>query len=358
MRELKNTLDYLSLSSVDTTPSTIFGKLYALLHRLTEPSAIEAGITISELGLPVITPRVELGPELSAGAQIFSDDFLQVLNVAAQTTELEYWVLFDRLDEAFLENVEVEVPALRALFRSYLDLTAFESIRMKLFVRRDLFRRIIAGGFVNLTHINSRKIEILWEPDDLIDMIVRRLKRNTELASTCDLADRSNEDVFSIVLPAQIDVGDRKPDTKTWIMGRIRDGNDVRPPRNLIDLINKAREVQSRKDSREKRDLDLTVGPIIESISMKKAITQLSEQRVQDTLLAEAYSHADVIERFRDGKAEHNATSLAAVIGSKDNLKEHIQPLIDMGFLEEFGENYKIPMLYRDGLKITQGKAF
>jgi hypothetical protein len=45
----------------------------------------------------------------------------------------------------------MEVPALRALLRTYLDLTEFEHIKLKLFVRRDLFSRITAGGFVNLT---------------------------------------------------------------------------------------------------------------------------------------------------------------------------------------------------------------
>jgi hypothetical protein len=29
-----------------------------------------------------------------------------------------------------------------------------------------------------------------------------------------------------------------------------------------------------------------------------------------------------------------------------------------MGFLEEIGGSYKVPMLYRDGREITQGKAF
>jgi hypothetical protein len=31
---------------------------------------------------------------------------------------------------------------------------------------------------------------------------------------------------------------------------------------------------------------------------------------------------------------------------------------MDMGFLERTGETYKVPMLYRDGLNIKQGKAF
>lgn len=358
MTVLKNTLDYLGLSSVDTTPATIFGNLYSLTRRLMQPTAIEAGFTISETGLPVVTPRIEFGPELEEGTQIFSDDFLSTLNSAARTTGLSYWILFDRLDEAFSENQDIEIPALRALFRSYLDLNEFESIRVKLFVRRDLFRRIIAGGFVNLTHINARKVEIRWDEDDLINMIAQRLMRNKDLVAACQLDGKSNEDVLSAMLPDQVDVGDRKPNTKTWIMGRIRDGNDVRPPRNLIDLLIKAREAQLRKDGREIRNIDPTVGPLIEAVSMKKAVSQLSEQRVQDTLLAEAYSYAPFIEKFRDGKAEHNLESLAELLGAPPNMKELIQALTDMGFLEQVGENYKVPMLYRDGLKITQGKAF
>lgn len=358
MRGLKNTLDYLSLSSIDTNPSTIFGKVFSLVKRLTERTAIEAGFTISEIGLPVVTPRIEFGPEVAEGTEIFTDDFLQTLDLAASTTELKFWVLFDRLDEAFPESPQVEVPALRALFRSYLDLSMMNFVKLKLFVRRDLFRRIVGAGFVNLTHINSRKIEILWEEDDLINMIVKRLVRNLNFVQACDLEGKSNSDVFSRVLPAQIDIGDRKPDTKTWVMSRIRDGNDIRPPRNLIDLLLKAKDAQIRKDSRDPRDIDPTVGPVLEAVSMKKAVSQLSETRVLDTLLAEAYSYAPYIERFRDGKAEHNANSLSEALGNPENIAEVIKALIDLGFLETFGQNFKVPMLYRDGLKITQGKSF
>jgi hypothetical protein len=35
-----------------------------------------------------------------------------------------------------------------------------------------------------------------------------------------------------------------------------------------------------------------------------------------------------------------------------------IQPLKDIGFLEPVGANFKVPMLYRSGLAITQGAAF
>ncbi len=32
--------------------------------------------------------------------------------------------------------------------------------------------------------------------------------------------------------------------------------------------------------------------------------------------------------------------------------------LAELGFLEKLGDTYKIPSLYRDGLNVTQGKAF
>lgn len=358
MVELKNTLDYLGLESPDTSPATIFGKLYNLTNKLLEPTAIEAGIQLTDTGLPIVTPRIEFGPEQKEGTQIFSDDFLKILENAAATTDLTYWVLFDRLDEAFTGSPEVEIPALRALMRTYLDLAALSTIRVKLFVRKDLFRRIIQGGFVNLTHINSRRIEIVWDPDDLVNMIVRRLVLNKNFKELCQLEGKSDMEVMSIMLPQQIDAGDRKPATLTWIMSRIRDGRDAKPPRNLIDLFNKAQEAQARKDGREKRDIDPVVGPIFEAISVKKAYSQLSELRVQDTLLAEANELTKIIERFRNGKSEHNQHTLDEIISPVASTKEAIQGLSDMGFLEQIGENYKIPMLYRDGLKITQGKAF
>lgn len=357
MKELKNTLDYLGLSATDVSPETIFGNLHSLVTRLTNPKSVEVGMTVTETGMPIVTPKIELGPDRERGELIYNGDFLAVLDKAIRSTELKVWVLFDRLDEAFSGHQDIEIPALRALLRTYLDLTNLENIKLKLFLRKDLFRRITKGGFVNLTHINARKIDIVWDDEDLIDMVVRRVLQNEKLKELIGAGD-SNEKIFSTLLPEQIDVGDRKPDTKTWIMGRIRDGNNNRPPRNMIDLLNKARDSQVRREQRDTRDVDPELGPIIEAEAVKRALTQLSEQRVQDTLLAEAADLSEIIQQFRDGKSEHNSESLKETIGAVENYSQIIQALVDIGFLEEFGQNHKIPMLYRDGLRIKQGKSF
>ena len=358
-RALADTLGFLGLRTTDVTPETIFGSLHGLVRRLMKPDAIEIGASINDAGLPVVVPRAEFGEDKQEGDRIYNGDYLSVLDKAVSTTDLKIWVLFDRLDEAFASAPDVEVPALRALMRTYLDLMNLEFVRLKLFIRKDLFRKIIAGGFVNLTHINARKIEIVWDDEDLISMVVRRVLENHDFRKQTGLsAEMSDDHVFSILLPPQIDVGDRKPTTKSWIMSRIRDGNNSRPPRNMIDLLNKARESQLRREQRDEREVDIRKGPVIEADAVRRAFSQLSEQRVQDTLLAEAVELADVIQNFRDGKSEHNPDTLAETIGDVDEYSDTVKALVDLGFLEEFGPNHKVPMLYRDGLRIRQGKAF
>lgn len=163
--------------------------------------------------------------------------------------------------------------------------------------------------------------------------------------------------MFNRVFPQQVDFGKRKPQTWTWIMRRIRDGNDIKPPRNLIDLISMAQQAQLRREDRESRPLTAD-NPIIEPDNLRRALTQLSNQRVQDTLMAEAGNSADVIRRFRDGKAEHNYESLGEILELKNGaLRSAVKPLVEIGFLEEVSDTFKVPSLYRDGLGITQGKA-
>jgi hypothetical protein len=50
-------------------------------------------------------------------------------------------------------------------------------------VRRDLFRKITHGGFVNLTHVNARKIEIVWDEEDLRSILCRRIRGNDDVVA-------------------------------------------------------------------------------------------------------------------------------------------------------------------------------
>jgi hypothetical protein len=269
------------------------------------------------------------------------------------------WIILDRLDEAFVGFPSIEIPALRALFRTYLDVQAFENIKLKLFVRNDLFRKIIHGGFVNLTHINARRVQIVWYPEDLHALLCRRIRECPEFLTLLGFSKNTTDDeLFSTIFPLQVDVGEKKPTAWNWILSRVRDGNAIAPPRNLIDLVNKAKEAQSRREERNPRDFNANE-PLLESDSIRKALMALSAQRVQDTLLAESGDYASQIDAFKNGKAEHNDETIAATLGLEGaDLANVLEELLAIGFLEKIGSFYKIPMLYRSGLNITQGKAF
>jgi hypothetical protein len=359
MVELDALLSSVGLRSTDDTPSSVFSQLVNLFRRITNPEAVEVAVTITPDGIPIVAPRIQLGQADETQELVRHDDALALLNRVFDEIELTAWVAFDRLDEAFQGFPRAEIPALRALLRTYLDLTAFPRIRLKLFVRKDLFQRIIGGGFVNLTHINARKIEIVWDEDDLFDLLYRRIRENAEFLQNLGIEESSPEEVFDAVFPAQVDPGGRKPKTFAWMMSRIRDGNGVRPPRNLIDLVKKAQEEQLRREERAGTEYTLGV-PIIGSEALKKGLVRLSIERVQDTLLAEAGPDQAIwIEKFRDGRAEQNEETIADTLAmSQQDLAEPLRMLKDLGFLEPIGATFKIPMLYRAGLDVTQGKAF
>ena len=349
------------LRSQDDSAETIFSKLVNVFAHLLRPRAAEVAFTLTEAGIPVVTPKLQFGPDephLDSPNLIPHEKALADLNAALEEVDLTVWVVLDRLDEAFQGFPNIEVPALRALLRTYLDMLAYPRIRLKLFVRNDLFRKVIQGGFVNLSHVNARKIEIVWEEEDLLNLVCRRVRDSADFVNAAGLSGRPDREIFDRIFPRQVDQGLRKPTTWAWMMSRIRDGNRIKPPRNLIDLIVKAREVQLRAEDRNPREYSSELS-MIEPDAVRRAHRGLSEQRVQDTLLAEAADFAPMIEKFRDGKAEQDVASLAGLLSVPGNtVRTTIKPLLEMGFLEEVGESFKVPMLYRDGLQITQGKAF
>lgn len=360
MDELDRLLNAAGLRTSDDRPTTVFGKLVNLYRRITDPEAVDVTVTITPEGFPVLGGRIEIGDGSGPTNEVPHGHALRLLDDILEEADLSAWVVLDRLDEAFQAYPEVEVPALRALLRAFLDLQEFSRLRLKLFLRKDLFRRVIGSGFVNLTHVNARKIEIVWDDEDLLSLLGRRIEENPTFLEETGLESGSSPEEFIYgIFPEQVDSGERKPTTVSWILSRIRDGNDVKAPRNLIDLVQKAQEAQLRREERESAQHEIGE-PVIESDAIKRGLTALSEARVEDTLLAEAGEElATLIERFRDGKAEQNEDSLGNLLDrSGEELGAAVKDLLQIGFLEQVGSSFKVPMLYRDGLNITQGKAF
>ena len=361
LRQLDILLRGLSLRSEDPEPRSVFHQVIAKTGRFFDWSSAEIEISTAPDGTFTFKPKIEFGENnklKQTSATVSVEAALKLLDESLKEVGKTAWVAIDRLDEAFQGFPHVEIPALRALFRTYLDLTEFSQIRMKLFVLRDLFSRIVEGGFVNLTHVNARKAEVIWDEEDLLSLLCRRIRQNGEFVEQIKRKTSSDTQLFDAIFPDQVDIGTRRPWTWDWMMSRIRDGNGIKPPRNLLDLVSMAKEAQLRREDREPRPFVLGHS-VIEADSIRRALAQLSEQRVNDTLLAEAKAQSPLVEKFRRGKAEHNEESLAALLEvPQSEVRAAIKPLVQLGLLEEVAGSFKVPMLYRSGLEITQGKAF
>jgi hypothetical protein len=145
--------------SADNAAGTVFSKVLNTL-RLFKPKSAQGELTFQDSGIPIVRAKLEFAKQTksvdSASVSALSgEDGLKLLNECLSEADLSVWMILDRLDEAFQGFPDREIPALKALFRTYLDLLAFDRLRLKVFVRKDLFRKIIQGGFVNLTHIKD-----------------------------------------------------------------------------------------------------------------------------------------------------------------------------------------------------------
>lgn len=184
MTELDQVLNGVGLRSNDATASTIFSNLTNLLRRFSKPSKASIKLSLTEAGLPVVAPEFDFSTvethKEGAHEIVNSDDAMNLLNEIIKEEERKVWLVLDRLDEAFAGYSQIEVPVLRALFRVYLDMQAYSNIKLKLFVRNDLFRKVVRGGFVNLTHVNAKRIQIRWHAEDLYALLCRRIREEPE----------------------------------------------------------------------------------------------------------------------------------------------------------------------------------
>jgi hypothetical protein len=146
------------------------------------PKSMEGSVAIDPAtGLPTfsgkITPSEPTADQRSKG-HVSVDTLVDLANRALTASDYRVWILFDRLDVAFVDTHDLEKNALRALFRVYRDFGSYDRITLKIFLRSDIWQRIVEGGFREASHIV--KVAILdWDPPSLLNLIVRRLLSNS-----------------------------------------------------------------------------------------------------------------------------------------------------------------------------------
>lgn len=370
--DLTSALKEAGLVRNGATLSRLFAAVLSYARRFINIKEVEGGVQLDPhtqlpnglKGKIVFAEPEGLGEKLTVTSV---DQLLQWANEALNEAGITAWILLDRLDVAFAEHEQLEVNALRALFKVYLDLLAFGNVQLKVFLRTDIWKRITAGGFREASHI-TRHLTINWNRASLMNLVVKRLLHNKSICDyygvSQDLARRTQSEQEAFVkraFPGQVDVGPNKPATFDWMLSRTRDGSKANAPRELIHLLNSLRDTQVRRfETGEQPDPEGT--QMFARPAFKAALPEVSKVRLEQTIYAEYPSLKPALEKLRGEKTSHTVESLSAVWGwGMEETARVADSLVGIGFFEMRGTKinpeYWVPFLYRDALDLVQGGA-
>lgn len=321
-------------------------------------------------GMPKLTGSIafhEPTRDLRRAGIISVYDLLDLAQAVLESLDLKVWIMFDRLDVAFSDSPELEAVALKTLFRTYNDIRSKNNIKLKIFIRDDIWERIVAGtGFREASHI-TKQVTIKWNDQDLFQLLTSRILDNQVFREFFNVTkeevlsnNTKQTEIFYSIFPEQVETGNN-PKTFNWMISRVKDGLGISAPRELIHLLNESRLAQIRQ--LETGTQEQSYDEIIGRSALKEALKEVSRVRLNQTIYSEFPALKPYIEKLEEHKTEQDITTLSRIFGtSRKATIEIVQKLIAIGLFEErkdreTNENtFWTPFLYRDCLKMVQGR--
>jgi hypothetical protein len=341
------------------------------VRKIINVESFQQGVDLNEVtGMPSgvyykVTFREPNKNELDAGIKSV-EYLLELLDNALKESGFTLWVAIDRLDVAFTEDLELETNALKALFKVYRDLSPLNNLKIKIFLRDDIWRRLTEEGFREASHI-TKTLTIQWSKETIVNLIIRRLLSNESFVAKYSLNKidilseyKKQEQLFYRFFPDQIEVGDKKSKTIEWILGRLQDGKRITAPREIIHLFNEAKQEQIKKIEIGQNDLE--GDNLIGRNAFKIALSIVSKVRLEQTIYAEYPSLKPFIQKLELKKTEQRIGTLAEIWSLPEiEAQACAKKLVDIGFFEKRGDlqdaRYWVPFIYRNELKMIQGAA-
>lgn len=295
----------------------------------------------------------------------YVNDIKESLEVILDKAHLSLWLMIDKLDEIFPRRSELEKTALRGLLRA-MRFFSSKAIRVKIFLRDDMLDQIVRSnnGFTAMTHMTVRQADTLkWTEDQILSMVVKRIFANEYISTylninkdKLDASAQYRSECFYKVFPPTVHKGAKQSDTLGWIYNRCLDGKNVVTPRDVLDLLNRAKQKQHDDCV---ANADGISSCIIGSSALQYGLEELSKRKRQTYLQAEFPHIWPHIEKFVGGKTEYDEASMHKTLG--EGWKAIADDLVSIGVFKKTTRGtdsvYWIPFLYRDGLELTQGKA-
>ncbi len=355
---------------LETNPLRVFlGRASNYVRKYFNPASLEPNVSFDDAsgsvtGAGMKITFLEPSPDHAAIGVQSIDTLLFKANSELEHSGFTIWFMLDRLDVAFVESPELEENALRALFKTYLDLAGYQNIQLRIFLRSDIWQAITREGFREATHV-QRATTISWDRAGLLNLIMLRFANNPTIRDAYNIDEsliRSSqeyqESLFYRMFPDQVDTG-RNPKTLDWLIGRIQDSLGYSAPRDLINLINAAlrRQIHYLEVGAESPEDTL----LFTRRTLKEALTEASKEKVEKYLFAEHPSLREQLDLLKDKKTSQTSESLAQLWKVSVEEASLIADQIEKaGVWKSDGSNpvkYWTMFIFRDGLQMVQGQA-
>jgi hypothetical protein len=362
-------ISFLASNGLLSPSMTLLSRLKAALAYMRKwLPALEGGVTDPNTGL-TLTGKIimaEPTPEQRGLGYRSLDELLTTLNSGFAACQITAWLVLDRLDVAFSDSEPLEGNALRSLFRTYLDMRDLSHFKVKIFLRDDIWRKVVSLGFREASHI-TRTLTLSWDHQSLLNLVVRRLAANLQICAEYGVSAEQvmesaelQRQLFYRVFPSQVDRGGSKSKTLDWMVSRTADGTKRTAPRELIHLLLAARDEQLRIF--QLGGVNPPGEQLFDKAAIRAALPTVSKARYEQTLCAEHPALKPYLEKLEREKAAQTLESLATLWKvPTERAGEIAERLVEAGFFEQRGEKdsptYWIPFLYRDALRLVQGSA-
>jgi len=305
---------------------------------------------------------------------------LDHIDTVLKATNSLAWIMLDKLDLLFIDDFDKLKSAITGLVQLLIEQSnRFKNIHFKIFLRTDLYRQL---RIVNKSHLVSYTNEMKWSGPLLLKLLISRALADPMVQEYCEAQTGEPVDAAAVINGTDDDVlrwfyvifestmnTENSSDTlppfiHVWMLKYLTDGMGNVYPREQIHLGNlavaKQLEINKAEGSHQSTRL-------IGARALKEAYAQVSIYRC-DTYLYSEFPHLEKhFDVFRGSdKVRFTRDELYELFEHlTPNRDEAIRAVYDTGMLAPLGRTvdssmeFRIPLLYRTGLGITQrGSSF
>jgi hypothetical protein len=288
--------DARGMKNATKTPDTAMELWFAYLVRILKDE-IDVPGRLRFLDLPGGAPDQVLDEFVKSGNEPLLA--LDRLDQALQKADKWIFVGYDELDTLGgfdWESMAKAIQGLLAFWSSYAR--RWQRLRVKIFLRTDLFRRHTGIGSADLAKLAANRVELGWSDMNLFSMLIKRIANtDTQLLEYCKGARipfskephktfgyipnlKRAEDARPFVertVGQYMGANANKGQSFNWVLDHLRDGHKCATPRALVRLFEQA----ARKERANPR---ATPPRLLHPTSLRQALEDVSTDHVTQAI--------------------------------------------------------------------------